>query len=141
MSLAEHKDAILLHRDFVLKPKYPYMLNKLNFAYDKAQPSVEEIRKMELPGLLEVILPKTIGSRDGYEWKCVLWFPAEIEQPIEGVGSVYIALPHRRDRSREDNVSLDRSIALYVWDDYVQKKAIEKIVNNLMLSLAKLRKG
>lgn len=135
MSLMEHEKAVLLHRDFVLHPKYPYMVSKLNFAYNKARPDAERIIKMNFPGLIEVIYPGSFGCPDGYYWRFVLWYSVE-EISDDLFGSVYVAFPYLNDHDRQDRVMLDRSIAVYTWGE-VSQKTINKITSDLMYGLVK----
>lgn len=137
MSLVEHSRAVLFHRDFELHPKYPYGVSKLNIAYNRSRADAKKLLTFrKFPGLIEVIYPGSFGLLDGYVWRYIMWYSVE-EEFDDKFGSVYVAFPYLNDREKRDTVSLDRSIALYLWGE-VSQKTINRILNNLMYAFSKV---
>jgi hypothetical protein len=93
-----------------MEPIFPAEINDLNRRFGQADQNkmdMEEVcRRLTLLGYRTRSLGQFVKGSDGYSW----YWMIEIETVQ---GRIWVAFPFATDKSRQDGVANDRSVALY----------------------------
>lgn len=120
MSSQQHKNALLCG----ITPIFPDLITDLNYIFSLNEVNGVFLKELgqKIDGFLEMTRPTT---NDGYGWFWALIFKF-------GTTTIIIAFPWTQDWKKKDEISLDRSIAIYT-NNINDVDQVNKLLTNLVI--------